>query len=284
MKGRTQVIARLVCILAAAVASVSLLLLAPLSQQTHAQGRTAHDFTPPAVFQAAGPTPSSIQASVDAFRAALGGVNNGNGAGPLAAGRREINWDGGGSLATSPAPTPFTGFLNNRGAAFATPGDGFVQAPVTGLATTFGNLTYETAFQPFSLSRLFSPVGSNVTDVQFFIPGSNGGVAATTTGFAAVFSDVDQPDGSGPGGKRGNRGGSTLVEYFGAGGDLLYSSLVPASPGQASLSFIGVVFGDARVARVRITTGDLAPGVDDEPHRDIVMMDDFLYGEPQPLQ
>ena len=66
---------------------------------------------PPVVFQAAGPNIASIQSMVDAFRAALGGINNGNVPGPLPGGRREINWDGGGSTATSPAPTPFDGFL-----------------------------------------------------------------------------------------------------------------------------------------------------------------------------
>ena len=44
-------------------------------------------------------TPGSIQAKVDAFRAALGNPNNGNNPGPLNSGRREINWDGGGSSA-----------------------------------------------------------------------------------------------------------------------------------------------------------------------------------------
>ena len=53
--------------------------------------------------------------------------------------RREINWDGGGSTATSLVPTPFEGFLVNRGALFTTPGTGFVQAPVDGLVTTFGD-------------------------------------------------------------------------------------------------------------------------------------------------
>src|SRR5438874_1674367 len=35
---------------------------------------------------------SSIQGTVDAFRAALGDPNNGNAPGPLFSGRREINW------------------------------------------------------------------------------------------------------------------------------------------------------------------------------------------------
>src|SRR6478672_11098800 len=55
------------------------------------------DATSVKVFQGAGPNPASIQSAVDQFRAALGGINNANAPGPLAGGRREINWDGGGS-------------------------------------------------------------------------------------------------------------------------------------------------------------------------------------------
>ena len=80
---------------------------------------------------------------MDQFRAALGGANNLNAPGPIAGGRREINWDGGGSSATALAPTPFTGFLTNRGALFSTDGEGFVQAPLGGLVTTFGNLSFD---------------------------------------------------------------------------------------------------------------------------------------------
>ena len=94
------------------------------------------------------------------------------------------------------AATPFAGFLLNRGALFATPGSGFVQAPASGLAETFANSTYATGFQALSPVRLFSPIGSNVTDVQFFF--RSGLLPATTRGFGAVFADVDQPDGSGP--------------------------------------------------------------------------------------
>jgi hypothetical protein len=263
------------------ICGLALVMMSFGSAAPQAQGQTGKDFDAPAVFQAAGPNAASIQATVDAFRAALGGDNNGNVGGPLGSGRREINWDGGGSTATSPAPTPFAGFLNTRGGLFTTTGTGFVQAPATGLSTTFGNLTYDTTFQPFSPVRLFSPVGSNVTEASFFVPGG-GNIAASTTGFGAVFADVDQPDGSGPAGKRGNRGASTLIEYYGASGDLLFSSFVPSSPGEATLSFFGIVFDDARIARVRITTGDVAPGPDDDANRDVVVMDDFIYGEPQP--
>jgi hypothetical protein len=235
------------------------------------------------VFQAAGPSASSIQGTVDQFRNALGGINNNNNPGPLASGRREINWDGGGSLATSVGATPFDVFLNTRGNRSTTPGTGFVQATTAGLAELFGVPSYATTFQPFSPSRLFSAIGSNVSDETFFVPGTSGAMRATTKAFGVVFSDVDQPDGSGPTTKRGNRHASTLVEYFDVNGLPLFSSFVPASPGDASLSFFGIVLNDARIASVRITSGGAALGVDDNS-ADVVVMDDFIYGEPAAIQ
>jgi hypothetical protein len=245
-------------------------------------------FVPPTVFQVAGPTAASIQGTVDAFRAELGAPNNGNAPGPLASGRREINWDGGGANTNTDVPvTPFNVFLNTRGGQFTTPGIGLSQAPPSGgtqggLAGLFNNPTYGAIFSRLSPLRLFTPVGSNITDALFFVPGTNGGVPATVSGFGAVFTDVDQPDGSGPGKKHGNRGASTLIEFFGADNKVLFSSFVPASPGDASLSFLGIVFDEPLIARVRITTGNTAPGPDDDDRHDIVMMDDFIYGEPQP--
>jgi hypothetical protein len=60
-------------------------------------------------------TPASIQATVDAFRAALGNPNNANN-GPQSSGRREINWDGGGSLVAAVSGPTLTAFQNSRGA------------------------------------------------------------------------------------------------------------------------------------------------------------------------
>lgn len=244
---------------------------------------TGRDFVAPAVFQAAGPNIASIQNTVEQYREALGATNNGNNPGPISDGHREINWDGGGSTTTITG-TPLINFQVTRGALFTTPGTGFVQAPVSGLVTTFGNQTYESIFQPFSLQRLFSPINSNVNETTFFVPGPDSNTKpATTKGFGAVFTDVDLPDGSGPGNKNGNRKASTLIEYFGTDGGLLFSSFVSASPGDKSLSFFGIVFNDARIAKVRITSGDTAPGPNDDGTHDVAMMDDFLYGEPQPL-
>jgi len=212
----------------------------------------------------------------------------------LPSGRREINWDGGGADTTTAPVTPFDVFLNTRGARFTTRGTGLSQAPPAGgpqggLAVLFDNPTYGLIFSAFSPLRLFTPVGSRITEGFFFVPGTNGGDAATVSGFGAVFTDVDRPTGSGP---ASNRRASTLIRYFGTapadddddddGEKLLFEGVVPASPGDGSLSFFGIVFKDARIARVRITSGSVAPGPNDSRKRDVVMMDDFLYGEPQP--
>jgi hypothetical protein len=53
------------------------------------------------------------------------------------------------------------------------------------------------------------------------------------------------------------------------------------------MSFLGVSFNAGeKVARVRITSGNTAPGPSDDPasNVDVVAMDDFIYGEPQSLQ
>jgi hypothetical protein len=258
--------------------------LIPLREAHAAQA----PFVAPTLFQAAGPTVESIQGTVDEFRAAVGEPNNGNLVGPIATGRREINWDGGGNNDTTTDPaTPFDGFLDSRGGQFTTPGDGLSQAPPSGgpqggLATLFNNATYGNIFTTFSPLRLFTPVGSNVTEALFSIPGSAGATPAAVNGFGAVFVDVDQPNGSGRG-RRPNARGSTFIECFDADGGRMFSGFVPASPGDGNLAFLGILFGDARIARVRITTGSVAPGPDDDAKRDIVVMDDFIYGEPQAI-
>jgi hypothetical protein len=231
----------------------------------------------PIVFSVGGDnTTASIQGEVDAFRAALGDPNNGNNPGPLAAGRREINWDGGGGVDVSTAPvTPFDVFLNTRGARFTTAGTGLTQAPPSGgpeggLAGLAGNATYATTFGTFSALRLFAPLGSNVTNGDFSLPGTAGAVDATVSGFGAVFTDVDLPD-------------TTQIQYFDADGGLLRTEFVEPGTGDASLSFLGVVFDEGeRVGSVRITTGNTALGPNDDPTQgvDVVAMDDFLYGEP----
>jgi hypothetical protein len=221
----------------------------------------------PIVFEDSGVNAAAIQDTVDNFRAALGNPNNGNTPGPLPSGRREINWDGGGQ-ATTVSPAPFAGFLNIRGALLTTPGTDFVQAPPSGLAALF-NPTYS-SFGTFSDPRLFGPINSTVTVtfVDFFVPGSNGTIPATATGFGAVFSDVDTATGA-------------LLTFFSSGGGVL--GMFSPSPANDGLSFFGAIFPGEQISRVQIVTGNAPFGPSEIGGIDIVAMDDFLYSELNPI-
>ena len=63
----------------------------------------------------------------------------------------------------------------------------------------------------------------------------------------------------------------------------VYAINAPSSPGTATFSFVGVKFADPQVASVRIITGNEVIGKT-APRRDVVVMDDFVYAEPQPAQ
>jgi PEP-CTERM motif-containing protein len=223
----------------------------------------------PIVFSAGGDaTAASIQPTVDAFRAQLGATNNGNG-GSTVGGRREINWDGGGALTPSVTPGPLlTAFQNSRGATFTTPGTQFAQASPEDLASAalLNQPGYATDFQTFSPLRLFTPFGSNITDTDFSLPGTGGAQNATTTAFGAVFADVDAP--------------GTAIQFFDINDMLLFSLAAPVFPG--GLSFAGVMFdAGEQIARVRLVTGTALPGAVDGTASDVVVMDDFIYAEPQ---
>lgn len=238
----------------------------------------------PVVFEAAGSEPADIQAAIDDFRAFLGD-NNGVG-GTFPDGRREINWDGVPDAFSAPNNLPANFFNANsaRGAVFFTPGTGFqVSADSdnpTNTLVEFGNIkpSFPFIFRTFSPERLFTALDSNITEQLFFVPGTS--TAATVDGFGAVFTDVDGDN-------------ITKIEYFDVNGSLLFSRFVlPGTTPLESLSFLGVGFdAGERVFLVRITSGNilLSPteGIFPAPSKgqgiDIVVMDDFIYGEPQPF-
>ena len=226
----------------------------------------------PQVFEASGVTPNDILTEVNAFRDFLGD-NNGVG-GTFPTGRREINWDGVPDAFSAPNLLPANFFNSNspRGALFFTLGTGFQVSAnsvnPTNTPVRFGNIhpVYPALFSTFSPQRLFSALDSNITETLFFIPGTT--QSATSKGFGAVFTDV-------------NVGNSTKIEYFDVNGNLLFSrNVLPGPTSRGSLSFLGVGFDTANVFLVRITSGNR---ILKTPNRDVVVMDDFIYGEPQAL-
>jgi len=227
----------------------------------------------PVVFEASGESPADIQAAVDDFRAFLGD-NNGVG-GSFPDGRREINWDAVPDAFSAPNNLPANFFNSNspRGAVFFTPGTGFQLSAdsdnPTNTAVRFGNIhpAFSSLFSTFSPERLFSALDSNVVETLFFVPGTT--QSATVDGFGSVFTDVNNVD-------------STKIEFFDVDGRLLFALDALAGPTKrGSLSFLGVGFdAGERVFLVRITSGNR---VLKKPARDVVVMDDFIYGEPQPF-
>ena len=227
---------------------------------------------PPAVNvqQAAGTSAAAIQSAVDAYRADLGALNP-NVAGSFGSGRREINWDGVPDAFSAPnlMPADFFNVNSPRGVVFTTNGSGFQVSANAGVAPIeFDNInpTYSSLFTIFSPQRLFTALGSKRLTVRFFVPGST--TPATSSGFGAVFTDVDRP--------------GTKIAYFDAMGRRLARFDVPISPGSETLSFLGVRFLEDRVAMVRITSGSTRLGANETRGRDLVVMDDFIYGEPTP--
>ena len=95
---------------------------------------------------------SSIESTVDAFRTAAGVPDNGNAAGPLASGQREINWDGGGAPRPPRVTSPLTAFTNNRGATWqpALGAQGSSKRRWPTLRMTSINASYATTFNTFT--------------------------------------------------------------------------------------------------------------------------------------
>lgn len=239
----------------------------------------------PVVRQAAGPDAAAITAARDQFRADLGGGTEAGANGSFGGARREINWDGTPDNTFSDPgllPASFFNVNSPRGVLFSGPGTGFLVSadddspadPDPDLVEFSSlNPTYDNAFGVFSPQKLFAPLGSNITDVEFVVPGSE--TPAVSTGFGAVFTDVD--------------GAGTSIEFFSDSGASLANLPVPAAPGNQGLSFLGATFdAGERVARVRITSGTgpltSAGSVNDVTQTagnpDLVVLDDFLYGEP----
>ncbi|MEA3154426.1 MAG: hypothetical protein QOK44_2015 [Betaproteobacteria bacterium] len=228
----------------------------------------------PLTFTAAGANPAAIQGTVDAFRTALGTLNA-NVVGSFGSGRREINWDGVPDALAAPNNLPANFFNVNspRGVVFSTPGTGFqVSATAaSGTPVEFGNInaTYTGLFTTFSAQRLFTALGSNIVDINFFIPGTT--TPAFTTGFGSVFSDVDIAN-------------ATTIQFFNLANASLGTFSVPNTSGNETLSFLGVLFNAGeQVSHVRITSGNSALGPNESPTTDLVVMDDFIYAEPRAI-
>jgi hypothetical protein len=234
---------------------------------------------------------ASATAVLDAFRVAIGGVNNGGNPPPQSGGRREINWDavkldgtdfGGNSQVIISGKTvgiPVNRF-QGRGVRFeevyAVSGDGFATAN-PGVAGQFPAFSPENTFAMFDETDI---------ELRFVLPSDPAATPqpAAVRGFGVIFLDVEKVD-------------SSSIEYFSGTQSLGKFFVNPGPSGQPE--FLGVLFDSPVVTRVKITPGEaslfsvsggtVTPGpsdltVDAGSNKDMAATDDFVYSEPVPLR
>ena len=232
--------------------------------------------------------------------------------GPFPTGHREVVWDGvPETLRNQPAFNPNFFDRQNAGTAGVRGGIIFTTVGGTGAQvndalngtlpdpTTVGpplnanaalggdfsnfNATYAGNLLSFTQSAQFAPIGSVTTDVTFNVAGST--TPGVVAGMGVVFSSVDKANVS-------------YLEFFDEQNQSIARVYSPSQshgpfpfPGPAvsdkfSYTFVGYYDPAARIARVRIVSGEVPinMGADDLPigNQDVVAFDDVYYSEPLP--
>jgi hypothetical protein len=235
-----------------------------------------------------------VASAVAGFEAAIGGADNGTTEGPLVGGFRTLNWDDAeaGVMSAHPGLTPggvepsgveWLNFrvANERGLDLATPGPS-VEVSNDGFRDL--SSSYPALLASPTGPNAFGPLGSTETDLTFEVPdshttpwnpvpqsagGDSPGSTAAVAGFGATFMNVEAP-------------GTSSIDFLAGDGHSLGSYPVPTGPPGAP-EFLGVLFDEASVAAVRITSGTvpLSDGVaDDGGQHNVVALGDLVSSEP----
>jgi len=217
------------------------------------------------IFSGAGGTSASGGAlsAEAAFRAGIGGMPT------------QITWDDVPDSFAAPnhLPADFYNVNVTRGVFFVTPGTGFEASArpgnPSGTPTLFGDLNagYPANFTAFSSPRLFTPLGSNVVDVYFFVPGTS--ASAVVSAFGAMFTDVETAN-------------TTSIEFFDRMNGSLGKFFAPTTVASAGFSYLGIIFNAGEeVGRVRISLGTASLGGSESlPSADLVVLDNLDFSPP----
>lgn len=239
-----------------------------LGQAGNASAQTPQQFT--------GVGTADVTTAIAAFKAALGGADNGAVAGSQATGYRQVTWDDVPDQYADPNQFPFDYYntVSPRGLIPHIPAGGSPSMRVSANASNptstpvlFGQ---SALFAAFSSQRIFSSTNANGEGVMvdFRVPGSS--TAADVSGFGVVFTDVNLPNVS-------------SMTFYDDLGQYRGTFFVPPATGHNTVSFLGVILPTKRIAHVYIQSGTRSPLNVDNDTNDLVALDDFIYGEPQAL-
>ncbi len=211
-----------------------------------------------------GPTAASIQATVEQFRYDVGGGNTLGDNGSFGGKRREVDLKSVADIFSGHAVPPNSLNLHlSGGIVLATRGSGFQVSQRHAASNPGANESLD-GYEGFS-ERLLSPVGSNLTDISFKIPGTT--MPATISSFGVVFKNLAGDD-------------HASMQFFDANGIDRGTFQIPVTESEQGYSILGITFTDGeRITRVRIMNGKAVPESTHQSGR----MVSFIYSEPQPL-
>ncbi len=153
------------------------------------------------VFKKASHSREEVQKTIDAFLAAVGGVDNGSTPGAQGAGFRSVNWDA--PIVPFLFPAQFFNLAVPRGLKYEVDGCDMAvsnPSPDDPTAALFKgdvrldsfNRRNKQQFAPFSGERIFCPFEKSEVEAEFYVPGTLH--EATTKAFGTVALDVDHFD------------------------------------------------------------------------------------------
>jgi hypothetical protein len=224
--------------------------------------------------------------ALSAFKAAIGGADNGGGP-PQTTGFRTITWDGVGLGAndgiffnTVITPNHTVGIPTIRFQARGLLLEEIYAVSDTGFTTENPGLQPPPQLPAFSPTKIVSAFNENTIELSFVVPSDPGSppFAARVRGFGAIFLDVEKAN-------------ISSIEFFN-GATSLGRFFVPPAP-STQPSFLGVLFDAPVVTNVILTVGEgllfsfvgttVTPGPPDMSIAgaiDQAAADDFVFSEP----